>query len=365
MGKTYYHWSTTREIPLVLNLVSPSGGGATGLTPEVAIRRWRDAAGNPLDGYFWNGSGFINTPTWLPMVEVDAANYPGGYEYNFEQPGTEQLYLVYYRHTVAPIGFDLEQHIVSDELFIPQASPAVPVLPGDTVMGRLAAMEDSTGAVATANADAVWDEPLVDHQLPGSTGEALGGCCAAGNVGAYQIDITVNDDGGAPIQGCQVDCYDAANTNHLFRTFTDINGQVSVALDAGDYNFRLFASGFSFTVPEPLTVAADAPVTWVGTSLTSLITPSAPDLCVIFGTIRDAMGEPIAGACVEAYAVTPQTLSGIQKGDQVVTTSTDANGWFQLELVRNLVVQFTIEGTAFDFERTVPDLPSQDVTTWT
>ena len=364
MGKTYYHWSTSREIPLVLQLVSPSGGGATGLSPEVAIRRWRDSDGNLLDGYFWNGSGFVSAAQWLAMTEVDAVNFPGAYEYNFEQPGTQQLYLVYFRNTVAPLGFDVEQHIVTDELFIPAASPAVPILPGDTVMGRLAAMEDPDGAVAEANADAVWDETLADHLLPGTTGEALA-ACSAGHVGAHQIDITVKDDGGAPIQGCQVDVYDAANVNHIFRVWTDVNGEVSIALDADNYNVRLFASGFAFTVPEPLAVTGDAAVEFVGTSLTSLVTPSAPDLCVIFGTIRDALGRPISGACVEAYAYTPQTVSGIQKGDRVGTTVTDANGWFQIELVRNAVVQFTIEGTAFDFERTVPDLPSQDVTTWT
>jgi hypothetical protein len=286
------------------------------------------------------------------------------YEYQFEQPGVQQVYLVYFRHTIAPIGFDVEQHIVTDEVYIPSASPAVPVVPGDTVMGRLAAMEDPTGDVAQANADAVWDETLADHLSAGSTGEALA-ACSAGHVGIRQIDITVEDTGPAPIQGAQVDVYDATNTNLLFRVWTDVNGDVSVALDDGDYNIRLFASGYSFTVPETLTVSADAGVTFVGTPLTSLITPSAPDLCVIFGTIRDALGQPISGACVEAYAITPQTVSGVQKGDRVGTTVTDVNGWFTIELVRTSTVQFTIEGTAFDFERVVPDQPSQDVTTWT
>lgn len=364
MGNSYYKWGTADDIALILQLVSPTGIGVVGATPEVAIRRWRDQNGLPLDGHFWNGAGFQNTPVWLPIPEVDGVNTPGLYSYDFDQPGVSQTYLVYYRHTAAPIGFAVEEHVVTDELYVPSASPVVPVSPGDTVMGRLAAMEDPTTPVPLAMADAVWDEQLNQHLLAGSTGEALSKCVGS-QIGAYQIDITVKDDGGAPIQGAQVDLYDNTNTFHLFRVWTDVNGQVSIALDAGGYNVRLFASGFAFTVPEPLTVSADAAVEFTGTSLLNLVTPSAPDLCVIYGTVRDALGRPISGACVEAYAVTPQTVSSIQKGDRAGNTRTDANGWFQIELVRLTVVQFTIEGTAFDFERTVPDQSSQDVTTWT
>lgn len=364
MGKTYQFWGTDKEIPLSLQLVSPSGAGATGASPEVAIRRWRDSAGTLLDGYYWTGATFTNTPTWLSVTEVDATNYPGAYEYNFEQPGVQQLYMVYYRNTAAPIGFDVEQHIVTNEIFIPTASPVVPVVPGDTVMGRLADMEDPTGDVALANADAVWDETLADHLAAGSTGEALNACAGA-FVGAYQIDVTVEDDSALPVQGCQVDIFDGTNTIHLFRVWTDVNGEVSIALDVGTYNARLFASGYSFTVPEPFTVSADGSELFSGVALSSLVVPSAPNLCVIFGTIRDALGQPIAAACVEAYAITPQTVDGSQKGERVGSTSTDVNGWFQMELVRTTTVQFSIEGTAFDFERVVPDQASQDVTTWT
>jgi hypothetical protein len=175
----------------------------------------------------------------------------------------------------------------------------------------------------------------------------------------------VEDDSALPVQGCQVDIFDGTNTNHIFRVWTDVNGEVSIALDAGNYNARLFASGYSFTVPEPFTVTADGSELFSGVALTSLIVPSAPNLCVIFGTIRDALGQPIAAACVEAYAITPQVVSGVQKHEKIGSTQTDANGWFQVELVRGATVQFSIEGTAFDFERVVPDQASQDITTWT
>lgn len=363
----YHRWATTDDVLLTLNLVSPSQTGATGLTPEVAIRRVRESQGGAaLDGYYWDGAIFTSTPTWLAMSEFDAANNPGLYQYLFDNSGigAEHVYQVYFRHTVTPIGFDTELHTITDELYIPVSSPVAPVLPGDTVMGRLADMEDPLGPVNQATADAVWDESLAGHLTPGSTGEALSRCAAVG-TGSSQIDFTIEDTGSNPIQGAQVDIYDAANTIFLTRLFTDINGQVSLAIDDGSYNVRLFASGYSFTVPEPLLVAGDGAVTFVGTNLITITPPSAPDLCVIFGTIRDAAGQVVAGACVEAFADTPQVVSGTQYGERIAQTTTDVNGYFELELVRLTQVRFSIDGTGLDIERTVPDAVSQDITTWT
>jgi len=370
MGSSYYRWSTDSAIPLFLQLTTPAQAGATGLSPEVAIRRARLLDGTVLDGWYWDGAGFSATPQWHTLAEYDAVNAPGLYVYDWEQNlvGASQIYLVYYRHTVAPIGFAIEEHVVSDELFIPSSSPAVPVIPGDTVMGRLAAMEDPLGDVAQANADAVWDEALGAHLLPGSTGEALAQL-AAGQVGARQIDITVEDGGSNPIQGATVDVFDITNTVHLFRTYTDTLGQVSVALDDGTYNVRLFASGYAFTVPEVLTVTADAAVTYAGTALGTIIPPTNPDHCIIYGAVDNAAGTPIPGACVEAFADTPQVVAGFQKSERVASTLTDVDGNFQLELVQLTEVRFVITDpdgeTVLEILRTVPAQPTQDLASWT
>jgi len=367
MSNSYYRWSPNDDISLFVQLVSPTGLGSAGGSPEVAIRRMRATHGGALDGHYWDGVGaFTNVPTWLPMTEVDAANQPGLYTYLFQQSlvGSEWVYFVYFRHTVAPLGFAVEEHLITNELFIPTSSPAVPILPGDTVMGRLAAMEDPNEAVAQANADAVWDEAANQHLTPGTTG-ALLNACAAAHAGAYQIEVNVQDQALDPIHGVQVDIYDAGNSAFLTRLWTNVDGKANVALDAGNYNVRLFASGYSFTVPEPLLVTADGSVTFQGTSLIIITPPSSPDLCVIFGTIRNAAGTPIAGACVKAYAETPQVVGGTQGSEVVAQTSTDANGYFEIELMRGAVVNFTIEGTDVDVTKTVPDQASQDITTWT
>lgn len=366
MGNSYYRWSTADDISLFVQLVSPTGLGVPGKIPEVAIRRARATHGGPLDLYFWNGTTWQNTAAWLPMGEVDAVECPGLYTYLFGQSAvaSEWVYLVYFRHTVDPKGFAVEEHIVTDELYIPTPSPVVPVLPGDTVMGKLVAMEDPAMPVALANADAVWDEALAQHLTPGSTGEALAKLGMA-LTGSKQITVQVIDTGAMPIQGCVVDIFGPTNTNFLSRLHTDMLGEVVLAIDPGTYAIRLWASGYAFTVPEMLTVTVDATVTYTGTSLIIIVPPSSPNLCAIYGTVRDAGGNPVCNSRVQAYAVTPQIINGTQESVQVACTVTDANGYFRLELERLAEVTFTIEDTGLEVVRTVPDLPSQDIATWT
>ena len=372
MGSSYYRWGLDSDLPLFLQLVESNGSGATGKSPEVAIRRHRNTDGTALDNNYYNGAGgFTATPTWLALSEFDVTNNPGLYLYQFVQSAiaVDTIYLVYFRNTSAPIGFTVEEHVCSNEISIPSSSPAVPVIPGDTVMGRLADMENSTSPVALANADAVWDETLADHLLSGSTGEALA-LVTASFVGARQIDMQVEDTGSIVIQGAQVDLYDQANTTYLgVRKYSDINGKLSIALDDGNFNLRVFASGYSFTTPIPLTVTADVlepnPFVIQGTPGFSITPPSAPDLCVIYGTLRNAAGVAIAGACVQVYAITPQVVSGVQKGTSIAKTTTNVNGYFEIELVRTAEVNVEIVDADIDVERTVPDAASQDFTTWT
>ena len=365
----YFRWSTDNDIQLVLSLVGPTGAGATGLSPEVAIRRYRLLDGTISDLYYWNGTTFVSSPTWLTMVAIDAVENPGAYAYLFDQStvATEFLYLVYYRHTVSPpVGFATELHLVSNEVFIPSAAaPMVPVVPGDTVMGRLALMEDPTEAVALANADAVWDEILNQHLLPGSTGEALAGLVSA-QIGSEQVNFTVEDTGAAPLQGAQLDIFDITNTFFITRVWTDVLGQAQIGLDIASYAVRILKNGYSFTTPQTLVVAGSpTDVTYVGTLFGIIVPPTDPTHCKIFGYIRDVLGNPIAGACVQAFSVTPQVVGGFQHADEVAAVYTNSDGYFEVELVRLTTVRISVDGTDVDYERVVPDAPVQDLTTWT
>lgn len=231
----------------------------------------------------------------------------------------------------------------------------------DTVVSLLTDMESATGDVALANAEAVWDTILAPFTTAGSAGKTLASCCQV-FAGARQIEITIEDTGGAPIQGAQIDLYDATNTNFLTRVWTDIAGEVTLALDDGSYNLRIWATGYSFTVPEPLVVTADASVTYQGT--TGPTFPSSPDLCVIYGYVVDGGGAPIGGACVTAEPTTPQAPGGSQTVEYPIHVLTRQDGYFEMELLRNMEVRFAIEDTGYDEIKTVPDAASQFLGTW-
>lgn len=212
-------------------------------------------------------------------------------------------------------------------------------------------------------AAAVWDAALASYDTGGTFGGAINACCATA-AGASQVTINIQDLSSNPVQGAQVDFYDATNTTFLTRHFTDINGQVVVAIDDGTYAVRIWASGYAFTVPETLVVSGDGSATFQGQSFLSPTAPSGPDKCVIYGQVLDAGGAPVVGAEVDANAVTPQAGGGYIIGPQIASTITDAAGYFELELLRNIEVNFVIDDADINVIKTVPDAPNQWYTSW-
>jgi len=213
--------------------------------------------------------------------------------------------------------------------------------------------------------------PGTNAQLPGPSQIAVGKwvdtieAIGAGVDGTFQIDVTTEDLLAVPTQGAQIDIYDATNTNFINRFYTDLSGQVSLALDAGTYKLRILAQGVAFTIPETLVVTVDASETYTGTAIEVTTPPADPAVCRIYGVVEDAAGIVVAGAHIEAWAVTPQAANVVQLSERLAVTSTDATGQFELDLVRNSTVRITIEGTDVDIERVVPDLATQEFTAWT
>jgi hypothetical protein len=140
----YAKWPSNTKIPLTLTLTDAFGDGVTGAIPECSIRRYRETFGGPLDNYFWDGStGFVTTPTYFPLTEVDSVNNPGLYTYTFNQDlvGLEYVYLVYFRNST-PKKVVVETHIVTNEIYIPRTQPD-PVIMGPTsVLEQLQLIKD-------------------------------------------------------------------------------------------------------------------------------------------------------------------------------------------------------------------------------
>ncbi len=294
------------------------------------------------DGKFWDNTAWVVSPAPFPTaIHIEAG------QWLYELPAAA---------TAGKVGATVH-FTFTDDTDETQAT---------TVCGGAEHFVRSDVPSALDVADAVWDEILAGHTSAGSTGEALD-ALAQGLVGARQVTIHVDDNQGTPqpVPGVLVSVFAEDNLTFLTRGVTDSNGDFTVALDDNTYQVRLQKTQFTFTVPETMVVTADATFTFTATDFVLPPPPSAPDRCVIFGfAVQDAGGEVVAGADVDAFATTPQIVAGSQMAKRIANTKTDSNGDFNLELVRNTEVRFVIEAADVDFVKTVPDLASQDVTTW-
>lgn len=66
--------------PIRISALNVAGVGVTGATILLSIRR-------TSDGQWWNGAAFQAGYTTVSMTEVDATNWPGEYQYDFNLTG--------------------------------------------------------------------------------------------------------------------------------------------------------------------------------------------------------------------------------------------------------------------------------------
>lgn len=86
-------------------------------------------------------------------------------------------------------------------------------------------------------------------------------------TGVSQATITV-DDGTNPLPGVIVGVYNSTNTVLVDKKTTGGSGTAVFALADGTYKIRLSLAGYTFTVPETLTVSGTTTDTYSGASLT-------------------------------------------------------------------------------------------------
>lgn len=89
-------------------------------------------------------------------------------------------------------------------------------------------------------------------------------------------------------------------------------------------------------------------------------------ICVVTGHIADLMGSPIEDVAISARVLgspTVLTEGAIQVGftDTMLTAKTDANGFFSLELARNVTVDVLIPSIQYRRTLTVPDEDTVDL----
>lgn len=184
-----------------------------------------------------------------------------------------------------------------------------------------------------------------------------------GNAGISSVTITIQDGVPVAVPGVAVAIYNAANTTFITSGTTDSNGQVAVNLNDATYSVRLAKAGYTFTVPETLVVSGTTTDTYTAAAWAPTA-PSGPDLCVVFGWLTYATSTAIVGAVVEAFAVVPTTAGGYQLVENPVSDTTDATGYFELELLQGASVKIVCAEAGLDTSLTVPAASSQNITTW-
>lgn len=148
--------------------------------------------------------------------------------------------------------------------------------------------------------------------------------------------------------------------------YTNPGGDAVFALDDGDYDVILRKDFVTFTVPESLTVAGDGTHDFTGDVFAPDV-PTQPDTCVVFGIVTDNSGAPVEGTDIFINTVDNSTFAGELKIVKNQSTTSAADGTWQLELIRNSALtpnesyQVIMCDTSFKFETTiiVPDKDSE------
>ena len=178
-------------------------------------------------------------------------------------------------------------------------------------------------------------------------------------TGNRVITINVKDDSANNLQDVLVRIDKAS-------VYTDPAGNAIFALDDGDYDVILRKQYVSFTVPEPLTVSGDGTHPYVGILITPSL-PVQPDTCVVFGVVIDDGGFPVEDASIFINETDNDTFANTQKVVKNRQTTSDANGFWELEIIRSsqlLPVDSPYDATitypnGFKYETTIT-VPDQD-----
>ena len=179
---------------------------------------------------------------------------------------------------------------------------------------------------------------------------------ADAGTGIEPVTIEVVDGSDVPIADVGIAIYNSADTLQIASGRTDTNGlDGRFALAEGSYKVRLQLAGASFSNPYSITVAAGGGTFTLVGDPDVPNTPASASLCGVYGTITNGTGVGQSGIKVIAKNVTPPAGVGVTRAD--VTDTTDANGFFQVDLYRLGVYDIIIQSLDYRKRITVPNTP--------
>ncbi len=160
---------------------------------------------------------------------------------------------------------------------------------------------------------------------------------AAAGSGANTVTITVTDDDANVLPGISVTIKNAAESDAGIVQTTDALGLAVFGLDDGDYSVIIRSSpAYTTLTSQALEVDGTTDATYELAPLV-IASPSAAELCVVYGWLIDEEGAPIVGAVI---TYTPVNTGPVKVGDSLLdvtpqTATSIAEGFHSIELVRS------------------------------
>ena len=198
----------------------------------------------------------------------------------------------------------------------------------------------------------------VDTTLTAAHGS--GSWSASGLTGARSLTIHTQEADTTTIASTQITVRDEADTTTLTVINCDLNGDAPLSIDDGTYQLHLVRAGYSFVTTE-LVVTGDATVNVTGTAI-STGSPTSPDGCMVYGTLM-AGTSAHASVTVKMHELvsSPQVEDGNLMSGLLKTTTTDANGYFEIEMAAGTKIVVDIPEAGILHVITLPDDTTYDI----
>lgn len=230
-------------------------------------------------------------------------------------------------------------------------------------------LQDTIPKVYAVNITAGTDpDSIANHVWTWSTRTLTTGC----GTGANQVKIKVlQSSDSAEIVGAQVQILNLTQTSTLGLLTTNAEGCAVFALDNDTLLVRIYKPGWMFTVPETLKVSGDTDTTYYG-ALFDPGYPPAPELCRVYGWVKDINDLPVSGAKVQAKIdEIPLRYQSVLISPYYKKTTTDSDGYWYLNLFPNsilnpdttsyIIIIYGSRGTILNLKTEVPSQGSWEL----
>lgn len=203
--------------------------------------------------------------------------------------------------------------------------------------------------------------------------------CLASNIddvavlvpsGTVPVEVTVEDTVPNPIDTVSIAVWDDGHTTLIGHVMTGVDGKVSFTVNPGDYELWPYKNMYDFPgTPYTFTAVLGTPESVNIVATPQFIRrPSRVGHCIVWGFLVDTMGKAVHGAAVESLREDSGIITtphGHGLGNPISRTHTNIQGYFELELLRGILVTVRIPGQNHQRKFIVPDQSNIDFFTIT